>query len=115
MGIRIYIAGPMRGYDEFNFPAFMAADKRLFEKYGNDIEKMYNPAAMDEENGLDVSGTTGDMVEIPEFNLNKAMAENCIAICDCTHIYMLKGWEKSSGAIAEWNLAKMLDLEFMYE
>lgn len=112
----IYCAGPMRGYPEFNFPAFHEAEYRLRERYWRDEGlHIYNPARMDEEKGMDTAGMVGDMSEIPEFDLKEAMRENCDAICNCTHIYMLKGWENSSGARAEHALAVCLGLEVWYE
>ena len=39
----IYIAGPMRGYPEFNFPAFYAAEERLRAR-GHAV---FNPARRD--------------------------------------------------------------------
>jgi hypothetical protein len=39
-----------------------------------------------------------------------------VAICDnCTAIYMMAGWESSSGAKAEHALAKALGLSIFYE
>jgi len=44
------------------------------------------------------------------------MAIDCDWICKhATHLYMLKGWENSKGAMAEWTLAKCLGLEIWYE
>lgn len=40
----------------------------------------------------------------------------CIkALCDCSHVYMLKGWEKSKGATEEHRIAVMLNLDIEYE
>lgn len=33
----------------------------------------------------------------------------------CDAIYMLKGWEKSSGSVAEYNLAVELGIEIIYQ
>ena len=41
----IYVAGPMRGYEEFNYPAFYEAE-RILESIGWDV---VNPAKMDAE------------------------------------------------------------------
>lgn len=102
----------MRGHKEFNFPEFFrAADK--FTRQGFAVR---NPAQRDIENGIDVTGMRGDMLELgPEFSLREAMRGNCSDICDCTHIYLLKGWESSQGAVAEWVLAKLLGLKIIYQ
>ena len=41
----IYVAGPMRGYEDFNYPAFHEAE-RILESIGWDV---VNPAKMDAE------------------------------------------------------------------
>ena len=48
-GKTAYIAGPMRGYDNFNFEAFHAASFDLRSR-GYIV---YSPAEHDEENGFD--------------------------------------------------------------
>ena len=111
--MKIYIAGPMRGYPEFNFPAFHEAEAYIAGLYC--AEKIHNPARMDEEKGIDTTGLKGDMSELPDFDLRDAMKDNCIAICECTHLYCLRGWENSSGARAEHALAVCLGLEIIYE
>ncbi len=112
--MKYYIAGPMAGYPEFNFKEFFQAEK-ILSYSGYSQNQIYNPARADEERGLDVTGTTGDLAEIPDFDIKAVMKENCIAICECTHIYMLPGWEKSFGAIAEHSLAVCLGLKITYQ
>lgn len=111
--MKVYIAGPMRGYPEFNFPAFYAAEERL-ERMGFEVG---NPAAWDDPN--EVGGNaTGDMEEAAQkgFSLRKALSRDMKYIAEeADAIYMLKGWEKSAGATAEHALAKALDLTIMYE
>ena len=43
------------------------------------------------------------------------MREDLKALLDCTHIYMMKNWDTSRGAIIERNLAKDLNIEAIYE
>lgn len=45
---KIYIAGPMRGHELYNFPAFDAAEARL-RRLGYDV---VNPAALDRARGI---------------------------------------------------------------
>lgn len=108
---KIYIAGPMTGIREFNFPAFFAAEKDLYA----DGWVVFNPARNDQENGIDVSGTTGRPEEIPAFSLRKALAWDMQKICEADAIFMLRGWEHSSGARAEHSLASALKLHVIYE
>lgn len=107
----IYIAGPMTGYTEFNFPAFFAAEDKLRAEGWN----VFNPARNDQNIGVDVTGTTGKHEEIPTFCLRKALAWDMQRICESGAIYMLKGWEHSSGARAEHTLANALKLQVIYE
>jgi len=96
----IYIAGPMRGIPHFNHPAFFEAERMLLEqgKYA-----VVNPARMDDESGV-------------KFDARVALNRDLSAICErCTAIYMLSGWQKSPGAMSEYNLARCLELELLYE
>lgn len=108
---KIYIAGPMTGRKEFNFAAFYHAEARLHAKGWI----VFNPARNDEENGVKVVGTEGDPAEIPNFCLRKALAWDMQRICESDAIYMLRGWERSSGARAEHTLATALGLDIIYE
>ena len=98
----------MTGLPEFNYPAFYRAENIL----GLSGWKVHNPARMD---GIDTFGMKGDLGEVPEFCLKRAMRRNCEAICHSDAIYMLKGWEKSKGAMVEFQLAIYLGLELIYE
>ena len=114
----IYVAGPMRGIPEFNFPAFYKAEEYL-TAHGWHV---FNPARKDiEVHGKDISkgNATGDEeVAYKEhgFDLRKALADDTAWIC--THadaIYLLRGWENSKGAVAEHALAEALNLKVYYE
>lgn len=116
----IYIAGPMTGYPEFNFPAFFAADRALREQGWN----VFNPAAKDLE--ADVHNMeafkTGDAKESVKegFDYRAAFQWDCEKVIAGNGIYMLKGWEKSTGARAEWAVAQFIKAndptyEIMYE
>ena len=112
----VYVAGPMRGYPQFNFPAFFAAGDKL-EKEG---WKVWNPAKKDEEQYGDKlwkDNKTGNEAEASStvgFSLREALKWDTEKICQCDAIAMLPGWEKSNGAFAEWALARALGLEVMY-
>ena len=64
---------------------------------------------------LNVIGKKGEMSEIPEFDLRAALKWDTEKICDSQAIYMLKGWEYSSGAKAEHALAVALQHQIIYE
>ena len=106
----IYIAGPMRGYKNYNFDAFDAVDARLTEEGYVTI----NPAAMDR-----LYEGWGQYVP-DDFVVDKVFVERCMrrdlaAVFDVDALYMLIGWEKSDGAKAEHALAVCLGKPIMYE
>jgi hypothetical protein len=108
MGKSIYIAGPMTGYENYNFPAFDRAKNHLRMC---DYETIHSPADMDRELGIEPD-TNGD---IENFDYRAAIKRCCKAVCESDAIYMLSGWELSKGARMEHSLALCLDLEITYE
>ena len=90
---RCYLAGPMRGYKYFNFPAFDDA-KRCLEYRGLEV---VSPADIDRAKG---------------HTDNKGYAERDVKeILTCDMIYLLRGWTKSVGATAEFMIARWIQLE----
>ena len=112
--MKIYLAGPMRGIPEFNFPAFHKAAQHLRE-LGHFV---FSPAERDNErHGTDISkgNATGDeSIAAKEhgFNLREALGADLAWICaEADIIAMLPGWETSKGATAERATAIALGLE----
>jgi len=109
----IYIAGPMRGLPEFNFPAFMQAERHL-QALGWETR---NPAAKDEDAGFNVKGTEGADWELEQqgFDVRAAIEWDLLAVIwDCDAVILLPGWKQSAGSKAELALARFLDLD-VYE
>jgi hypothetical protein len=120
----LYIAGPMRGHEEFNFPAFMSAERRTaagLTGVPKDKYAIYNPARIDIElDNLDTTGMEGTLEELEEAGFPNGprhyLRRDCLILCDkCNAIYLLKGWEKSKGARVEAALADCFDFLFFYE
>ena len=112
--MRVYLAGPMRGIPEFNFPAFMKAAYKL-RTAGHSV---FNPAERDNAaHGTDISlgNETGDekLAEREHgFNLREALYDDTKYIClHAEVIACLPGWENSTGATAERALGRALGLE----
>lgn len=98
----VYIAGPMRGYPEFNFPAFDSATIK-YRALGYEV---ISPAQHDREEGLDVTGCAGtESLADQGFDLREALMWDLTQVIHADRIVMLKGWEQSSGARAEYATA----------
>lgn len=113
--MKLYIAGPMRGVPEFNFPAFDAARSHLLTE---GFEDVVSPADMDRDVGFDPSDLPDDhdWAVVPDsFSLAEAVDRDLQAIRECDAIYLLEGWEHSKGALAEKAVAEWLGLTVMYE
>ena len=91
---RVYIAGPMTGLPEFNYPAFNRAADALCAK-GYHVE---NPAA----NPVPPCGTWKGYMR---------MAITQLVTCDT--VVLLPGWSDSKGAKVEHQLALDLDLQVL--
>jgi len=117
--MKLYLAGPMRGYPAFNFPAFHAAAASLRE----DGHEIFSPADndIDKQGGKDFSSDykTGDedaLAAATAWTIRKALADDTAWICaHAEGIVMLPGWEASKGATAERALTIALNLPvFLY-
>jgi hypothetical protein len=105
-----YLAGPMRGIPEFNFPAFKEA-AYVLRKHKIHV---VSPAEKDEQEGFDWSGTTGSQADLDaqSFNIAVTLAQDIelVAAPLCQGVICLEGWENSSGARAEtafaWAIGK---------
>jgi hypothetical protein len=114
--MKIYVAGPMRGIPEFNFPAFMkAADKLRDEGH-----YVFNPAERDiKEHGPQVAygNMTGDLEQATRehgFNLRDALCDDLTFICkEADAVALLPGWQRSKGATAERATAEALGLQIL--
>jgi hypothetical protein len=114
--MKIYLAGPMRGIPEFNFPMFMAAAKQLREE-GHEV---FNPAEKDnEKHGTDISkgNLTGDESIASArhgFSLREALGADLAWICaEADAVALLPGWQQSKGARAEAATAVALGIKLM--
>lgn len=98
----IYIAGPMSGYPDWNYPAFAKAATELRA----DGWTVYSPAENDEETGMvdesaKVNGDTALAIVNGVFDYKKAYMWDLEKVVHGDAIYMLPGWEMSPGARGE--------------
>ena len=121
---KYYIAGPMTGIPYFNFPAFDKAKKFIEDNFAQN--EIFSPADHDRallgkpNNWLPkITDSDGawkfwSIPNAPE--LRRMLGDDLAWIAkNATDIYMLKGWENSRGAGAEWALARALGLRFHYQ
>lgn len=106
--MKIYLAGPMRGIPDFNFPAFFEGGL-LLQCIGHYV---HNPAYEDDLAGFRWRGTTGneDMSTLwgdaDSKGLKDVLAEDIEWILKhADAVAVLPGWEKSKGARAEVSAA----------
>lgn len=102
---KVYVSGPMRGYPDFNYPAFDAAAERL-RALGCEV---VNP--------VDIGRAFGTAEEInasPEL-VEKVLRADLAAVADCDTIYLLSGWTTSEGARRELNVALACNLRIELE
>lgn len=91
--MKVYIAGPMSGLPDFNYPAFFAAEKELRALGHEPI----NPARSE---GRDGCKTWVDY-------MRAAIRD----VADADGLAMLDGWHNSRGAALEYRLGHDLGLD----
>lgn len=102
----VYIAGPMAGIKDFNFPAFYAAEEAL----RNDGYEPVNPARLDAEHpppGWDEANAPAFQVKAKD--RARFMKRDLPLAAEADGIALLKGWEDSAGANLEFLVARATD------
>ncbi|WP_449390486.1 DUF4406 domain-containing protein [Enterobacter hormaechei] len=90
--MKIYIAGPMTGYENYNRPMFNAVAQQMLS--GGHVA--LNPATL------------------PDGLSQREYMDICLAMLRCADaIHMLHGWKESEGAVAEHAMAKSWELKFL--
>lgn len=103
--MRIYLAGPMTGYPDHNFAAFDAAADSLARRG----HMVFSPAAIARQIRARYEGSA---IEIKMSEYAKAYLD---AIFLCEAMYMLRGWERSMGAMAEHAVARWISMRIIYQ
>ena len=101
----VYIAGPMRGYDEYNYPAFHRARNFMLSRGYAVISPADIDLAADGGEDHEYDASQRSYVYRDLMTLMGLGSEDAIA--------MLPGWEKSTGAVAEFMVARWLGLNVL--
>lgn len=107
LGRSVYVAGPMRGVPLFNFPAFDEAAAAL----RNAGWVAFNPAEHDRDMGFDEH----QYPSLEGFDMRKAFTWDAEAIFASDAIFLLRGWERSTGANLELNIARFVGSEILWQ
>lgn len=107
MTMKVYLAGPMRGIPEFNFPAFFVAARELMDQ-GYEV---FNPA----DKGVEADCKANPDLQNSLAFRRKVFAMDADYICNqADAVFLLPGWQTSKGAVAEKALAEAIGLEIRY-
>ena len=111
--MKVYVAGPMRGIPEFNYPAFTTATAKL-RTQGHEV---FNPTEQDlirdnKDWGREVPSGNLREAEAKGFSLRTALGDDLAFICKYADaVALLPGWVHSKGARAERATAEALGLQ----
>lgn len=101
MGNKMYISGPMSGYENYNKEAFSKAAKYLVDVGVVEKHEVVNPHDLH-------TSTDGDREDYMRIDLQTL-------IDDCCAIYMLEGWQASWGAVCEYVVARELNYRVYFQ
>lgn len=93
---RLYLAGPMHGYKDYNFPAFYEAAES-FKLSGYQV---YNPAK-----AFDPASDT-----LTPDKLRLMWSLHLTELCRSDEVWVLPGWQSSEGATIEVQLANLFGI-----
>lgn len=92
----IYLAGPMTGHENYNFPAFHAATRALRSKGF----QVVSPAELDEADDVPPGGRSWD----------EYLRRDLGMLTKCRSVAVLPGWRTSKGASLEVHVATVLGM-----
>jgi len=103
--MKIYIAGPMTGLPEWNFPAFFEAEEQLIALGHKPVNPAHNDGATVQE-ALDSAGSSS----APNNPWRWYMRRDLPHVLEVDALCVLPGWRKSKGASLEVHVAKAIGL-----
>lgn len=91
---KVYIAGPMSGLPDENRKSFHVVDVKLSNKGIAVLNPALLPDGLEQSEYMDIC---------------------CAMVRSVDMVFMLKGWQNSEGAMAEYHLAKKLGKKIIYQ
>ena len=98
----IYIAGPMTGMPQHNFPYFRRVEQRLLQAEDTIV---VNPV-----NIIEAAGGW-EKLERDERKQADVIREELVTLAMCNRIHLLPGWQNSKGTRKELQIALLLGME----
>lgn len=113
--MKVYLAGPMSGIPQFNFPEFYRVTKLLRERHRLEV---VSPAELDAKHGVDkeaMASPDGDASKLST-TWGDLLARDVKMIADenIDGIVFLPGWQKSRGARLEASVGLLCGAKFYY-
>lgn len=99
---KIYISGPISNTPDY-IERFSAAEKNL----SSPVTEVFNPVRYTQS--IFTNPEEVPWIVLMEILINKLKYNNF------THMYMMKGWQESDGAVIERAYARKLGIELIYE
>lgn len=99
--MRVYIAGPVSGHGDYNYPAFHAAAKKL-RSMGLEV---LSPA--EDDNGDPLTPPQGENTPL---EYQDRLKDGLQKLLYCNAIYLLPHWEENYGARVEHDVAQALGM-----
>lgn len=112
--MRVYLAGPMRGIPDWNFPTFDEAKKR-WEARGHEV---FSPASIARAMGYALKPGEDQATsraqpnnDVGRSHLEHVMLSDILCISKSDALALLPGWENSTGTTVELAYAQFLGLD----
>jgi hypothetical protein len=99
---KCYLSGPMTGLPDFNVHAFEACTQLLRDSGW----EVLSPHENDAEAGVILEGTSGKIEELENFSFKHAMAKDLFQVCSSDAMFVMPGWEESTGGKIEVDVAQ---------
>lgn len=113
--MKIYVSGPISGYEHGNLPAFRAAQYAL-TALGHEAVVPHDCPPTEHEGQCPTGYGQPFSVDYSQHTSTACFIRGDFSeLITCDAAYMLRGWERSVGARAEFDVAAISGLHIFYE